>query len=69
MYATAFDSVGCLDKLEDFLLDLDSVLWIPQNTSTIELKRTEPLRYLLRGLFLKSAVQTFPHRVSFSVTE
>ena len=42
LYATAFDSVGCLDKLEDFSSRFGAEFYgIPLNTSTIELKRIE----------------------------
>lgn len=71
LYATAFDSVGCLDKLEDFSSRFGAAFYgIPQNTSTIELKRTESPTISSERVILKNLrVQTFPHQVSFSVTE
>jgi dihydroorotase len=70
LYATAFDSVGCLDKLEDFSSTFGAEFYgLPLNSSTIELNRLEVCRLQSQS---KDVVQqdirltTFPHSISFS---
>ena len=71
LYATAFDSVGCLDKLEDFSSRFGAEFYgIPLNLSTIELKRIDVPNISAEKVTLQNLrVQTFPHQVSFSVSE
>ena len=71
LYATAFDSVGCLDKLENFSSRFGAEFYgIPLNTSSIELKRTDVPRISSEKVILQNLrVKTFPHQVSFSMSE